>query len=176
MSVVEIVWAAVAGGLAYGAIGARPMHWAARVLCCVGIVAGLVAALVGAFMSAEWSAKGGALVAVIVGAVIGGASAIFGQGAAALERFGLSKGRAAAGSVVVLVVAVLAGVMLGGASGGRGSAVAGPEAAAVAVPQAQAAADQAAPGCDCASGAICTGPRGGKYCITAENKKRYISG
>lgn len=174
MSVVEMVWAAAAGMLAYGAVGPKSMHWAARVLCGVGIIAGLVGAVVGAFLSAEWSAKGGALVAVIVGAMIGGASAIIGQGAAALERFGLSKGRAVAGSAVVLVVAVLVAVMLGGSAGEKGLAAADSGAAVVVAAQAQAVAEPAAPGCDCAAGAVCTGPRGGKYCLTAEGKKRYL--
>lgn len=36
---------------------------------------------------------------------------------------------------------------------------------------AQAAADGA--GCACASGAVCTGPRGGQYCLDDGGKKRY---
>lgn len=174
MSVVEMAWAAAAGVLAYGALGPKSMHWAARVLCGVGIVAGLVAAVLGAFLSAAWSAKGGALVAVIVGAVVGGASAIIGQGATALARFGVSKGRAGAGAAVVLVVAVLAGVMFNGSAGEKGSAMAAPGAAAVVGGQAPAVAEPAGAGCECAAGAVCTGPRGGKYCLTAEGKKRYI--
>jgi hypothetical protein len=31
----------------------------------------------------------------------------------------------------------------------------------------------AAQACDCASGAVCTGPRGGQYCLDADGKKRY---
>lgn len=27
--------------------------------------------------------------------------------------------------------------------------------------------------CACSSGAVCTGPRGGQYCLTADGKKRY---
>jgi hypothetical protein len=27
--------------------------------------------------------------------------------------------------------------------------------------------------CDCAAGAVCTGPRGGQYCLDADGKKRY---
>lgn len=29
-------------------------------------------------------------------------------------------------------------------------------------------------GCDCSSNYYCTGPRGGKYCITSGGKKRYL--
>lgn len=29
--------------------------------------------------------------------------------------------------------------------------------------------------CDCASGATCTGPRGGRYCLDGAGKKRYLA-
>ena len=29
-------------------------------------------------------------------------------------------------------------------------------------------------GCPCSSSKVCTGPRGGRYCITSSGNKRYI--
>jgi hypothetical protein len=58
-------------------------------------------------------------------------------------------------------------------SGGNESAP-GPAAAPAAVQVAPAAAEENS-GCECAKGQICTGKRGGRYCLKDDGSKRYIS-
>lgn len=49
------------------------------------------------------------------------------------------------------------------------------KAAPVAVPKVEAAPVQLeAAGCDCAAGAVCAGPKGGRYCLRPDGSKKYV--
>ena len=154
--------------------GSRGSATAARVLCAVLLGAGVVwlsvpAVIVGA-ISGDWLRaamavpKAWALLAGVAAAI---ATAISAHGAVVWKR----------AAVVGAAVAIAAGGWLivrgAGAAGSSGEPVA------VVVPVAGSSgepvvtASSAVGGCACGSALLCTGPRGGRYCIAADGRKRY---
>ena len=167
--------------LAGGALGLRGSSPAARVAWGVALGVAGVFLVVPAIM--VWALSGGlpsiaSISAKVWGFVAGGALA----GVVALNRsrgrlggWVLSGGmrRAAVGAAgIVLVFSVGFGLQMLVNGGGRPAAQR--EAAAVV--------EEAAPsigqspevaGCDCSTGAVCIGPKGGRYCLRPDGSKKY---
>lgn len=188
--------------LAVGFAGHRGQHWAVRVLCLVLFVVGVVAALVFAIFggrgSVAWDVGFSAVLSFGVVAFLLGLSWLAdlfgGRGGVGF----LSAGKyavwffAALGYVALLMpskktekpaespsAAIVAPAHAAPlvSNAGPGAAVdAGPGAAPVA-PVAPVVTEQGGGAvvevCDCSTGAVCTGPRGGKFCVDASGNKRY---
>lgn len=165
---------AAGGALAFGALG-RSRHWAVRVLCALAGVAAVPAWLVGSFLAGRdaWQAEfcfRAALAFAVVSAVL-----------AAVRMFDGARWIAAGGSRRALVAAgVVAVIAVGGALVWRGDsakavpvAATVPEAAAVTAVSEMPVGQSAAVDCQCDAGRLCTGPRGGRYCVAADGRKRY---
>lgn len=177
---VGFLW--VMAGVVLGNIAAsdKGQSMAARIAAVLGFVVLEAVLVIGALASWKWIGHWDAFIRVGLGFVLPVAVLLvwwlFKGGAKFNEAAG-RRGWLAVGGVSVLVVG---GLLIGGAvnhelAARERSPVAVDSGTAVPVgAQAQAVAEPAAPGCDCAAGAVCTGPRGGKYCLTAEGKKRYL--
>lgn len=179
---VGILWGVAGAALADYAVSPRAQAVAVRLAAALGFVVLAAVLAVGGLAGWEWMGDRYAAVSLALG---------FGAWAAVCVVWWLFKGGTkfneaagrrgwlALGGVSALVVV---GLLIGGAvnqelaAASQSVEVAAPVAAVPVEAQAQAAAEPAAPGCDCSANAICTGPRGGKYCLTAEGKKRYING
>lgn len=174
----HIVGIGIGAALGYGVAGNRGQHWAVRVLC--GVLAVLllaalvVAGLVGGKDAPESRLWSGMLPAFLLVVVVFGLSWLARGGVAAVPWLKENPGKVAA---VVVGLAVAAA-----AAGWLDVAPEAPEApAAISMPAPVVEAPTAAPvaqfeqqaSCDCASGAVCTGPRGGRYCIRQDGKKQY---
>lgn len=184
-----VYWLSTAGAaaLAWLAFGRRSQHWALRALVVVGLALALVGLVVAALFAGkdawQWEAGQGVLVGAVCGAVVGAAGAF----AAGLERFGVAPGVAKMAGPVLVVLFFGAGWLASGHKKTEAPAVAvapavEPPAVVPAVVPAVAPAElaqvekrtlPAAESCACGSGALCTGPRGGRYCLRPDGSKEY---
>lgn len=140
------------------------------------VVAVLLVMVCGVWAAAAWFGRGA--VVLPVWALLGVAVAVVVNAARALGVFGWSvenRGRAAAVAAVVVV-----GVAFVGFGLSSGSAVDPLPAGSAPVVVSSAAVPSAAVApvvaglCPCDAGLVCTGQRGGRYCITAEGGKKYL--
>lgn len=159
----QVIGIGVGVALAFGVAGRGAQHWAARVLCAVlAVVLAVVlvvAALFGGKASPAWAALDGALAFAVV------------AGWLALARL-YEAARADWRGVASRAAFLLAGVALVGSA----KWYAAEQAAVIkAEPAAVVKAEPAAESCPCGTGAICEGPRGGRYCIADGGGKRYLA-
>lgn len=164
------VCALVAAWVALRSMGAKKIHWAARVL---GVLA-LVLAVVGLVIVELFGWRGGVGAAVFTGVVCGVLAALVEWcGVLAIRRGWVSgEGRGKLNVLAgVAIFGVVVGVMLPSGSkvdGGGAIKEGRQEAAPVAQVKPGAVVD-----CLCSVGGECVGPYGGRYCTDDNGKKRY---
>lgn len=169
----------IGAALGLGFAGGYGQHWAVRALCAAGAVAGLVAGLAVALFAGKdspiWDvALGGGLAFAVVSV---------GLGFSWMVTFARLRKWRALGVAVVIVA--LGAAVIGSWAGREVEAVAlpvddrGEGSAPVVVrqegeaPGAGQVEGVAQAGCLCAEGALCIGPRGGRYCIKNDGGKKY---
>jgi len=157
----------MAGGflLLNAAMTARGKSMSFRLECVAGWLL-LVGVLIG-------GALGGLGEKAAGGLVIGGVVGIVWGAVVWLWRGGSTAARLAADSEKKPWMRWAAGALLAGLALAGALALwprqSGPEQAA-----AETKAENAAESCPCGGGAVCTGPKGGRYCLTAGGSKRYL--
>jgi len=140
--------------LGLGVAGRGAGNWAVRMLSAAVAGALAVGLLVAWLFGGKDSPAGDVLIAMLPAFVLVVLASAFARAVPWAMR---NKGKAAAGALLVIAAA-------GGAWGLSGSA---PEAAGVE------AAAAVSVGCDCSAGIVCTGPRGGRYCLRPDGSKKY---
>ena len=163
----EIIGIAAGVGLGMGAAGKHGQHWAVRVLCVIGggaaAVGWVVAMLVsGAKDNGYADVMWGALIGFLLSSLVGGAAWLMRGCTAAVPWLKANPGKIAVVIIGAAAIAAGAGWL---AKEQAGEAQAG---------EAQAGEARAAQGCECSAGAVCIGPRGGRYCLTAAGNKKYL--
>ena len=188
----EIIGIAAGVGLGMGAAGKHGQHWAVRVLCAIGggaaAVGWVVAMLVGGVKDNGYAdAMWGALMGFSLSSLVGGAAWLMRGCAAAVPWLKANPGKIAVVIIGAAAIAAAAGRLAkeqagevqavearaGEAQAGEAQAVEARAGEAQAV-EAQAWEARAAQGCECSAGAVCIGPRGGRYCLTAAGNKKYL--
>lgn len=149
--------------LGYWLASSRGQSIAVRVACGLGWVLLEAGLLAGWLAGWRWAGVDAA-----IGAAVGFAGPVLVLGSIAAAEWAIGAARAGHGRRLAAIGAALV-VFAAGAWWLWPGAVQGPPETAQA---AQAEAAQAVD-CPCASGRICEGPRGGRYCITDAGGKRY---
>ncbi len=163
----QILGAGIGAALAFGVAGRRGQHWAVRVLCGAGGVLLLVALVVAWLFGGKDSPAGDVSVSMALAfLLVAGALC----GAWLWPWMKANAGKVAAGAVVACLIAA-APKMFGGKELGGGAVAAVPSESAPAVVQVEKPAPVVS--CDCAAGAVCVGPKGGRYCLRPDGSKKY---
>lgn len=184
--VLGVVGAGFGVALALGAFGFGVRHWAVRVLCgAVGVVA-LPAWIVAALWSGRESLPAAALWSVACWFVLAAGVLLAVRAAAGIAWIAAGgRRRAAIAAGVVLACGVVWVLLVRPAEMAPDAQAAVPDAQApdvqatvsdtqaAAVPEAHEV-NATAADCACAVGAVCVGPRGGRYCLRPDGGKRYI--
>lgn len=160
---------AVGVGLAFGLAG-RGHHWAVRVLCAVAAVLIAASLLIAWLFGGKDAAAGSVLAGMVPAFTIVACVLGLGHGVKAAREHP----KAGAGALAIVCVVIAAAWWQSSPMAEAVTAQAAATQAEAATPEAAAPA-RAGP-CACADGALCAGPRGGRYCLTDAGNKRYQQG
>ncbi len=167
---VGFFWVVIGSVLGYWLAGNRKQGAAVRVACGLGYLIAQAVTIGGAFSGAVWAGGSegpvslafgffGSLLISAIGWIFKGSAA----GWRAVSASGMNKRSAAAMVIGAWVVVWALGSFAEMMQEREEKKTA---AAALVVPVAS--------DCACASGAVCEGPQGGRYCTTEGGKKRYV--